>query len=117
LFKHDADVDVAVELPDLAVFHVPKSAPGTSSLALVGWMTLAGDSNGTGEGAPDRQLDRDDVPHDVNPMEFPVNVGSQLAHEHHHVAQLLTAVALLAGVEANRSMNPCTSMTLPSAVW
>jgi hypothetical protein len=28
-----------------------------------------------------------------------VNVGSQLAHEHHHVAQLLTAVALLAGVD------------------
>jgi hypothetical protein len=47
-------------------------------------MTPAGDSNGTGEGAPDRQLDRDAVPHDVNPMEFPVKVGSQLAHEHHH---------------------------------
>jgi len=62
-------------------------------------MTPAGDSNGTGEGAPDRQLDRDDVPHDVNPMEFPVKVGSQLAHEHHHVARLLAAVALLASVD------------------
>jgi hypothetical protein len=32
-------------------------------------------------------------------MEFPVKVGSQLAHEHHHVAQLLAAVALLASVD------------------
>jgi hypothetical protein len=62
-------------------------------------MTPAGDSNGTGEGAPDRQLVRRTFPHDVNPMEFPVKVGSQLAHEHHHVAQLLAAVALLASVD------------------
>src|SRR5262249_46591227 len=37
---------------------------------------------------------------DVNPVEFPVNVGSQLGREDDRVAKVLTAVALLAdGVE------------------
>ena len=35
----------------------------------------------------------------MNPVEFPVTVGSQLAQEDDRVAQVLTAVALLAGVE------------------
>ena len=48
------------------------------------------------EGAPDRQLDRDDVPEHVDPVQLPVNVGKELARKDDHIAQLLTAVALLA---------------------
>src|SRR4029450_7537481 len=48
----------------------------------------------TGEGAPDGQLDGDDVAHDVEAVEFAVNVGGQLTHEDDQVAQVLTAVHL-----------------------
>jgi hypothetical protein len=48
------------------------------------------------EGAPDRQLDRDDVPEHVDSMQLPVNVGKELAHPDDHIAQMLTPVALLA---------------------
>src|SRR6266545_6273089 len=48
------------------------------------------------EGAPDRHLDRYDVPEHVDPVQLPVNVGKQLAHPDDHIAQLLTPVALLA---------------------
>jgi hypothetical protein len=81
-------------------------------------MMPSGVSNGPGEGASDRQLNRCDVSqHD--PVAFPANVGSQLAHEDHRVAQMLTAEALLAdGIEhAVVDEHPCTFMTLPSAAW
>src|SRR6266498_5270190 len=48
------------------------------------------------EGAPDRHLDREDVPEHVDPVQPPVNVGNHLAHRDDHIAQLLTPVALLA---------------------
>jgi hypothetical protein len=72
-----------------------KSAVGMSGLAPVGWITPAGVSNGP-EGAPNRQLDRDDVPEHVDPVQLPVNVGKELARKDDHIAQLLTPVALLA---------------------
>jgi hypothetical protein len=37
------------------------------------------------EGAPDRQLDRDDVPEHVDPVQLSVNVGEQLAHPGDHI--------------------------------
>jgi hypothetical protein len=45
---------------------------------------------------PDRQLDRDDVPEHVDPVQLPVNIGKELAHEDDHIAQVLTPVALRA---------------------
>ena len=74
-----------------------KSAVGMSSLAPVGWITPAGVSNGPRKVPPDRQLDRDDVPEHVDPVQLPVNVGKQLAHVDDHIAQSLTPVALRAG--------------------
>src|SRR6266536_6706858 len=78
------------------------------------------------EGAPDRHLDRDDVTEHVDPVQLPVNVGKQVAHPDDHIAQLLTPVALWPDTppmplntpsSANRSMNPWTSRTSPSARW
>jgi hypothetical protein len=41
------------------------------------------------DGAPDAELDGDDVALDVDPVELAVQVGGQLAHEGHQVAQVL----------------------------
>jgi hypothetical protein len=71
LFEHDADADVAVELLDLAVFHVSKVGACDVKLGSGRPDDACGRLERPGEGAPDRQLDRDDVPHDVNPTEFP----------------------------------------------
>ena len=78
-----------------------KSAVGMSTLAPVGSITPAGVSNGPREGAPDRQLDGDDVAEHVDPVQLPVNVGQQLAHPDDHVAEVLTPVGLLAGHTAD----------------
>jgi hypothetical protein len=57
----------------------------------------------------------------VNPGKFPVNVGSQLAQEDDRVAQVLTAVAHVAGVEhavvGEQIYESLQSMTLPLARW
>jgi len=68
-----------------------KSAVEMSSLSPVGWITPAGVSNGPRK-VP--RIDRDDVPEHVDPVQFPVNVGKELAHKDDHIAQLLTPVAL-----------------------
>jgi len=78
LSEHDADPHVAVELLDLAVFHVPEVRGRGVELGSIPLDDACGGLEHPAEGAPDRQLDGDDVPDDVNPMEFPVNVGSQL---------------------------------------
>ena len=46
-------------------------------MAVVGWMMPDGRLERPEERAPDRQFDRDDV----DPVQLPVNVRKQLAHE------------------------------------
>src|SRR5258708_32285398 len=99
LREHDALVGVAVELLDLAVFHVPEVGARDVERGSGRLEDACGRLERPGEGAPDRQLDRDDAPHDVHPVEFPVHVGNLLAQGDDQIAQVLTAVALLAGVE------------------
>src|SRR5689334_24694488 len=100
LFEHDVGADIAVELLDLAVLHVPEVGARNVELGSVSPDDACGRLERPGEGAPDRELDRYDAPHNVDTMEFPVNVGSQLAHEDHRVAQMHAAEALLAdGIE------------------
>src|SRR6266576_3614352 len=73
-----------------------KSAVGMSGLSPRRLDHAGGRLERPEEGAPDRQLDRDDVPEHVDPVQLPVNVGKQLAHPDDHIAQVLTPVALLA---------------------
>ena len=62
LREHDAEKGVAVELLDLAVFHVPKVGAWDVKLGSGRLDDACGRLERPGEGAPDRQLDRDDVP-------------------------------------------------------
>jgi len=59
LFEHD--VDAAVELLDLAVFHVPEVCARNVELGSVPFDDACGRVKRSGEGTPDRQLDRDEV--------------------------------------------------------
>jgi len=61
LFEHNVDVDVAVELVDLAVFHVPGVCARNVELGSVPFDDACGRVKRSGEGAPDRQLDSDDI--------------------------------------------------------
>jgi len=64
-------------------------------LAPVGWIT-GGRLERPEEGAPDRQLDREDVPSTLTRCSSRVNVGKELVHEYDHIAQVLNPVALRA---------------------
>src|SRR5438309_10073428 len=75
-----------------------KSAPGTSSLALFPLITPAGESNVRVKvPRPDGSI-RNDIPYDVNSMEYPVNVWSKLAQQI-HPGQFLTAEGRNAGTD------------------
>ena len=91
LFEQDVHVCVAVELLDLAVFHDPEVSAGNVEFGSVRLKDAGRRLVWPGEGAPDRQLDRNDVVLNDHPMEFTVNVGSELGQEHHGRAQLVTA--------------------------
>jgi hypothetical protein len=87
---------LAVELLDPAVAHVPEVGGRDVELGSRRLDHAGGCLERAEEGTPDRQLDRDDVPEHVDPVQLPVNVGKEPAHEDDHIAQLLTPVALLA---------------------
>ena len=73
--------------------------PGTSSLAPFTLITPAGESNVPVKvPRPDGSI-RNDIPYDVNSMEYPVNVWSKLAQQIHHPGQFLTAEGLNAGTD------------------
>jgi hypothetical protein len=76
LSEHDADADVTVELLDLAIFHVPEVGGRNVEFGSIPVDNACGRIERSCEGALDRQFDCDDVPYNVNPMEFPVSVRS-----------------------------------------
>src|SRR6266571_7952625 len=88
--------DVAVELLDLAVAQVPEVGGREVDLGPRRLDHAGGRLEWPEEGALDRQLDRDDVPEHVDPVQLPVNVGKELAHKDERIAPLLTPVALRA---------------------
>ena len=95
LLKQDVHAYVAVELLDLAVFHDPEVSAGNIEFGSVRLKDAGRRLVWPGEGASDRQLDRNDVVLNDHPMELTVNVGSELGQEHHEPAQL-DAYAMLA---------------------
>src|SRR5690348_18356581 len=92
LREHGGHPDTAVGLLDLAVAHVPDGCRARPRR-----LDHPGGRLGRPEeGPPDRQLDRGDVPEHVDPVQFPVTAGKELAHKDDHIAQMLTPVALRA---------------------
>ena len=93
---HDAEARVAVELFDLAVFHIPEVGTRHVEFGSVPTDDTCGRLEHSAEGAPDRELHCDDVPNNVYLMQFPVYVRSQLAHERHDLAPLITSIGRIA---------------------
>src|SRR6185295_14802549 len=67
LREHDVEAGVAVEYLDLAVLDIPQVGTGDVDLGAVRLDDSCGRLERPGEGAADRQLDRDDITDDVNP--------------------------------------------------
>src|SRR5262245_58711974 len=87
---------MTVELLDLAVTHIPEVGGREVELAPGRLDHAYGRLERPEEGAPDRQLDRYDIPEDVDPVQLTMNVGKHRAQPDDHFAQLLTSEALLA---------------------
>ena len=92
LLQHDVERGVAVESLDLTVPHVEEVRARNIDLCSR-WLNHAGGRfHRTAKGSLNGQFNGDDVPHDINPAKFAVNVGEHLCKGDYDVFQMLASI-------------------------
>src|ERR1700756_6016504 len=91
LLEHDVDRGVAVESLDLAVPHIEEVGAWNVDLCSC-WLDHAGGGfHRAAKGSLNRQLNGDDVAHDVDSVKFAVNIGKHLCKVDYDVFQMLAS--------------------------
>jgi len=90
--QHDAYPDVAVESLDLAVSHVEEIGRRDVDFRARWLDHTGGRLHRAAKGTLNRQLNGDDVAHDIDPEKFAVNVGKLLGHVENDVPWMLASI-------------------------